>query len=1105
MAIHLNHRQNIITTGTNAEAQGVTLKINNTGSLTLPKGGTATRPATPEAGDFRFNTDTGVLEYYDGTTWKVVAAGASQYVEDLRDSNGTLIVDGVPVAGAVNYIQATNATTGNGVSIAAAGSDANVDLTLAAKGSGSLLLQGGSATVDLDPGSTFAVTDGTNTGLSVALSGPNGFSLEAGGSEARLSTSGDLFIQSTGGDVRVGNGTTDGLVINTNTPGDGLTVTTGAGQVGLTTQTKFVFDTAGAAGTVAADFSGKRIANVADPVDPTDVANKRYVDNVVSGIDWKESVRVATTGNVDLATGGLLTIDGVTLQAGDRVLVKDQTDPTENGIYIASSGSWTRAPDADQDSEVTAGLAVFVSEGTVNGNTAWVLITNDPITLGTTGLTFTQFYGPSSISLIGGTGISVSQSGTTYTINADTDGATMWVDGSDQLAVYWPGGTPGKVLIGPASPGTAVWGKVDLSNTTDHVTGTLGVGNGGTGLTNVPVGALLYGNGANPLQTLAIGTASDANTAYVLKTNVSGTAPEWGTLALNQLSDVSAVGASNGDVLQFNGTEWVPVAGSLADRNVAVTVNDTTPGHLNDKLVVNVSGALTKTVLNPGANEQLELKVNYDDTTIILDGGNLAVGGGLANQVLVGNGGNAPAVWTSSAWLKSVALAGNTAGDATVTLDAINDTLTLTGGIGIRLTGADATNTVTVTFTNDGMADTPVTASDLVPFFDVSNLSQAEYRSFGNVLSDLNVPNGITVSGFVVHTGGGTYTSRSIVANTSADRVGIEVLNGDGVAGDPTVGLNIEGLTDGSAAIDSAADYVVLYDSSADANVKVTVQSLVNAATLDFTRIHNAADTTYVDTDEVVDTVVVANQGKYTAWFKTGSQTTGLSAQYFVFDSGTSAGTLRLLAQGDTADIDIRLVPQGAGSVIIGETGHGLVQAEDTYNLTVAGGNNGGNLYLKGGSTGGLTVVQTDAGNDFVTFNNNQSITIQVPGDANAKSDDFVFTVTTTNNTATTLGAIALNNDESVLFEAYIVAREQTATGGTKVAGYKLRGVAYNDAGTANILDVVVQEIIAEGANATTYDATATASGANLVFSVTGGATDNVKWVGFIKTVRVVY
>jgi hypothetical protein len=142
-----------------------------------------------------------------------------------------------------------------------------------------------------------------------------------------------------------------------------------------------------------ADYSmgGFKLTNLAAPVNPNDAARKADVDAAANGLDVKLSVRAATTANITLS--GAQTIDGVSVVAGDRVLVKNQTTTTQNGIYVAASGAWARSSDADTNAEVHAGMFTFVTEGTTNADSGWVLATNDPITLGTTSLTFAQFSG----------------------------------------------------------------------------------------------------------------------------------------------------------------------------------------------------------------------------------------------------------------------------------------------------------------------------------------------------------------------------------------------------------------------------------------------------------------------------------------------------------------------------------------------------------------------------------------------------------------------------------------------------------------------------------------------------------------------------------------
>jgi phage-related tail fiber protein len=125
---------------------------------------------------------------------------------------------------------------------------------------------------------------------------------------------------------------------------------------------------------------------------------------VLNGRQFKDAVRCATTTNITLS--GLLTLDGITVVVGDRVLVKDQTTASQNGIYVAASGAWTRSTDADNatpDSEVKTGMTVMVSEGTTQLNQQWSITTNGAITIGVTSLVFAQT--GSSSTYTAGTGI----------------------------------------------------------------------------------------------------------------------------------------------------------------------------------------------------------------------------------------------------------------------------------------------------------------------------------------------------------------------------------------------------------------------------------------------------------------------------------------------------------------------------------------------------------------------------------------------------------------------------------------------------------------------------------------------------------------------------
>lgn len=137
-------------------------------------------------------------------------------------------------------------------------------------------------------------------------------------------------------------------------------------------------------------------SNVELKIDPSAVvATREWVTSELAKQDFKHSVLAATTANIVLA--GLQTIDEVVLAAGDRVLVKNQAAGKDNGLYSVAAGAWVRCSDADVSAEVTPGLLVLVERGTVNGDSAWQLLTNAPIVLGVTALAFDMAFGRTGV------------------------------------------------------------------------------------------------------------------------------------------------------------------------------------------------------------------------------------------------------------------------------------------------------------------------------------------------------------------------------------------------------------------------------------------------------------------------------------------------------------------------------------------------------------------------------------------------------------------------------------------------------------------------------------------------------------------------------------
>jgi hypothetical protein len=165
----------------------------------------------------------------------------------------------------------------------------------------------------------------------------------------------------------------------------------------------------------AVSLNSQKITSLATPTDGTDAATKAYVDSVTEGLHVHEAARVATTVNVNLANAleNGDTLDGVVLATGDRVLVKNQTNQAENGIYVVqASGQPSRATDFDTAQEVDSGDFIFVYAGTANAGTGWVQ-TNRPAVIGTDAIAFSQFSGAGTY--LAGNGLTLT--GNSFSIN----------------------------------------------------------------------------------------------------------------------------------------------------------------------------------------------------------------------------------------------------------------------------------------------------------------------------------------------------------------------------------------------------------------------------------------------------------------------------------------------------------------------------------------------------------------------------------------------------------------------------------------------------------------------------------------------------------------
>ena len=249
-------------------------------------------------------------------------------------------------------------------------------------------------------------------------------------------------------------------------------------------------------------MNSQKITNLGTPSASTDAATVAYVDAATAGLNVHASVQAATTANITLASAveNGDTLDGVTLATGNRILVKNQTTKSENGVYVVkASGAPDRATDYDSTPEVDAGDFIFVEAGTANGKTGWVQ-TNVITTIGSDNIEFTQFSGAGTYSA--GTGLTLT--GTTFSANIGTD-----IQAYNSTLAAVAGGTytgdDSITTLGTISAGT--WNGT-----------TIAIANGGTGATTASTAAA------------ALLPAQASNSGKYLTTDGSGTL-SWGTVS----------------------------------------------------------------------------------------------------------------------------------------------------------------------------------------------------------------------------------------------------------------------------------------------------------------------------------------------------------------------------------------------------------------------------------------------------------------------------------------------------------------------------------------------------------------------------------------------
>jgi len=322
----------------------------------------------------------------------------------------------------------------------------------------------------------------------------------------------------------------------------------------------------------------------------TDAYTKTEVDSFLQGLDPKASVKVATTANITLS--GTQTIDGIAVVAGDRVLVKDQTTGSQNGIYIVAASAWSRATDMDAAVEFP-GSYCFVEQGTANQDSAWVC-TNDAVTVGTTAITFVKFAGSGAYqSALSGTGY-VKMSGTTVSYISSipiTDLAASTISGislGNNLAALTinnsgTGAASGSTYNGSTAV-TISYNSIGAQPLASNLTSLAGLSYPGSGAPFVKMTAAnTFTLDTNVYLTAAITSLNGltAATQTFATPGTTGTAPNWSSVTsthtlnipLASATSVTAGLISKSDYDNFNSKQAALTGGSGIVKSVTGTIS----------------------------------------------------------------------------------------------------------------------------------------------------------------------------------------------------------------------------------------------------------------------------------------------------------------------------------------------------------------------------------------------------------------------------------------------------------------------------------------------------------------------------------------------------
>lgn len=674
------------TQGTHLGSVSNSLTIIGTGALVIPVGTTGQRP-TGTTGAIRFNSDSGVadLEVYNGSAWvstsSTVGTVTSVAIQSNSTTNSALtVVTGSPITSAGTIVLALGAELVGLAGMASTGLVARTTTGTYAERT----ITGTSGNIAITNGN--GVLDNPTINLATVSQGSSGSFLK--------------FTVDTFGRVvdNVAVAASDLNTVYGYTPVDpahvpALTMNSAAGIT----------------------FSGGGTATgLPTPTNPSDAASKGYVDALTQGLNVKSSAIVGTTGvlpantyaNGTLGTGatltasavGILAIDGRNTVLGDVILVKNEATAANNGLYTVTTAGTasvayvlTRAVSMETSTEFD-GAFLFIETGTVNGATGWVCITTtQPVTVGTTAITFTQFSGAGTYS---GTTNEITLSGTVFSL-----ATTMIAPGSLTVTSTFTAtsGTIDNVAIGGTTAAAAHVTTLDASNavTLSPANHNVVISPTGSGLVTINPAT------AGSINNMVIGgtTAAAGTFTTVTATATTGTAP----FTVSSTTNVANLNASS-----LNGATFAAPG----------TIGGTTPGAATFTTIASTAGSTTSNGNFAAANDAQGATYVLRNATTNATVTELFLDGSSARLVMRNN-----SVYTFQALISGVRTDGTSQGagysiEGTIKKDTTSGSITVIGAVTKSILGetvaawdANATvdgSTGAIKFTVIGAASTPV-------------------------------------------------------------------------------------------------------------------------------------------------------------------------------------------------------------------------------------------------------------------------------------------------------------------------------------------------------------------------------------------------------------